>query len=439
MKKLPRFLSALLLHFVISSPVVAEDLVDVYKMALKSDPILRAEQAAYDVATHRERQAKAQYLPNVKFSASRSETDLDNNITATSSDYSTTAYSFSLRQALYRRDYITQLNQAEANTHQAEAKLSSARQALIVRVAERYFDVLAAQDSLEFARAEKDAIERQLEQTKQRFEVGLIAITDVHESQAAFDLATASKIVAQNQLSVSQQALREVTGQLPQSLFPLENMLELISPEPADINQWVESALQQSFDIIAAEAAVDAAREGLNQRRSGRHPTLDFVASHDHSDSDGGLFGGQDTDNTTLSLQLNVPLYLGGSIGAGIREGRAELNQARQGLEQQRRATQRQVSDAYLSVLASISRVKALNQAVTSSEIALKATEAGYDVGTRTTVDVLNVRRELFRAQRDYARAHYDYILASLALKNAAGLLGDEDVTRINGWLRKLM
>lgn len=441
MKKLPRIFLALLLPLAASS-AMAEGLADVYAAAVESDPILRAEQAAYEAATHGQRQAKALYLPSVNFSASRTNTK--QNITSSTSvfipagvrDFATKNYSLSLRQALYRRDYMTQLNQAEANTRQAQATLNSAQQDLIMRVTERYFDVLAAQDNLEFTRAEKNAIERQLEQTKQRFEVGLIAITDVHESQAAFDLATASEIVAHNQLEMSHQALREITGQLPQGLFPLGETLPLISPDPVNIEQWIESALKQSFDIIAAEAAVEVAQQGLEQRRAGHHPTLDLVASRDLTDSDGGTFGGQKTENTVLSLQLNVPLYLGGSVSAGIRQGRAQLTQAKLALEQRRRAIQRQVSDAYLGVLASISRVKALNQAVTSSQSALKATEAGYDVGTRTTVDVLNARRELFRTQRDYARARYDYILASLALKRAAGTLNAEDLQHANKWLR---
>lgn len=414
----------------------AEDLSQTYALALENDPILRAENAAFEAATHSQRSVKALYFPSVNFDASYSNTDQDNNISNTSGSFTSKSYSLSLRQAIYRKDYLTQLKQAQANTRLAEALLNTAQQDLIMRVATKYFDMLAAQDSLEFAQAEKNAIARQLEQTKQRFEVGLIAITDVHESQAAFDLATASEIVAQNRLQISIQALREITGQKPQSPRPLGKELQLISPDPTDINQWISNAEENSFAIIAADATVEAAQQYLEQQRSSRHPTLDLVASRNHSDSEGGTFGAQDTDSNVLSLQLNVPLYLGGRINANISQSRAALLQARAALEQQRRATQRQVSDAYLGVLSSISRVKALNQAVISSQSALNATEADFNEGYRTTVDVLNARRELFRAQRDYARARYDYILARLALKNSAGLLDKEDIAQINAWLK---
>ena len=422
-----------------TTTVFAEDLLQTYQQASSSDPILRAEQAAYEAATYGKRQAVANYRPSISLSASNTNTDEEiissNNafVSLGERSYTTKGYSLTLRQALYRYDYISQLKQAKATTRQAEAKLNDTLQTLILRVAKGYFDALAAQNNLEFAQAEKNAIARQLEQTQQRFEVGLIAITDVHEAQAAFDLATASEIVAQNTLAISHQALREITGQLPDNLHPLGENMSLVSPEPADIEQWVNNALAQNFKVIAAEAAVESANQGLNQRRAGHHPTLDLVASRDHTDS-GGTFGSK-SENTSLSVQLNVPLYQGGKTSASIKEGIAQKTQIKEALEQQRRAIQRETSDAYLSVLAGISRVKALKQAVKSSASALEATQAGYDVGTRTTVDVLNVRRELFRAQRDYARARYDYILASLRLKQAAGILSDDDLTQINTWL----
>ncbi|HHJ80763.1 MAG TPA: type I secretion protein TolC, partial [Candidatus Tenderia electrophaga] len=384
-------------------------------------------------------QTKALYYPSIDLNVNATRNRLNTIDSAFGftgrSSYTSKGYSLNLRQALYRWDYISQLRQAKASVRQAEAELNQAYQDIILRVAQRYFDVLAARDELEFSQAEKNAISRQLDQAKQRFEVGLIAITDVHEAQAAYDLATASEIVAQNGLATSHQALRELTGELPQQLATLGPQMGLTSPEPSNIEEWVNSALQGNFRLLAAEAATEVAQQGLSQQRAGRHPTLDLVASHNYNDNGGGSFGTLKTEDSRIGLQLNLPIYQGGSISAGIQRANAQLAQAKDTLEQQRRATQREASDAYLSVLAGISQVKALQQAVKSSESALSATEAGYEVGTRTTVDVLNSRRELFRTQRDFARARYNYILASLRLQQAAGMLDIKDVEQINRWM----
>ena len=440
MNKLQRTLVPLAAALLVSQGSQAEDLLEIYQSALESDPVLSAQQSAFEAATESQQQAKSIYRPNISFNAdyTKTKSDVDAPPTSPSAsgdfDFDVISYDLTLLQPLYRRDYITQLNQAEAATRRAEAELNQAYQDIILRVAQRYFDVLAARDNLEFAQAEKNAISRQLDQAKQRFEVGLIAITDVHEAQAAYDLATASEITAQNTLSISHQALRELTGMLPQTLAGLGEDMTLATPDPADLEQWSNSALENNFQLIAAEATAEAAMQGLKQERSNRQPKLDLFATYGVDDYSGDISEREET-NTVLGLQFTVPLYQGGGITAGIKRANAELMQARDALEQQRRATQREASDAYLSVLAGISRVKALKQAVTSSESALNATEAGYDVGTRTTVDVLNVRRELFRTQRDYARARYDYVLASLRLKQAAGMLSVEDVKQINRWM----
>ena len=441
MNKLQRTLAPLIASLLISPASQAEDLLQVYQAALQSDPVLRAQESAFDATSYSQRQTKSLYYPNISFDASVSQNSSEITAPAGSTvatgnfDTDTTSYGLTLSQPLYRWDYISQLRQAEASTRQAEAELNQAYQDIILRVSQRYFDVLAAKDSLEFAQAEKNAISRQLDQAKQRFEVGLIAITDVHEAQAAFDLATASEIVAQNSLASSHQALRELTGELPQGLAVLGKQMTMQSPDPAKLDDWVNNALQNNFKLMAAEAATTVALQGMEQQRANRHPKLDLVASYGNTDYSGNTASEREDTSTSLSLQLNIPLYQGGGISAGISKANAQLAQAKDALEQQRRATQREASDAYLSVLAGISRVKALQQAVTSSKSALNATEAGYEVGTRTTVDVLNSRRELFRTQRDFARARYDYILASMRLQQATGTLDIKDVEQINAWL----
>ncbi len=440
MNKLLRTLATLITSTLFFSAAQAEDLTQVYQAALENDPALSAEEAGFDATTHDQRQARALYYPDIGFSTnlSRNKDDIlkSSFFPPSKTEYTTKGYSLTLRQPLYRRDYVTQLRQAEATTRQAEARLNQAYQEVILRVAQAYFNVLAARDDLEFAQAEKSAVSRQLEQAKQRFEVGLIAITDAQEAQAAYDLTVASEIVAQNKLAVSRQALREITGRLPQhALAGLGDAMELATPDPADIEAWIDTALQNNYTLLAAEADVEVARQAVSQQSANRHPNIDLVAGRDYSNVGGGSFGSRETISDSITLQLSIPLYQGGGISAGIRGATARHMQARDLLEQQRRAVQREASEAYLNVLAGISQVKALRQAVTSSESALKATQAGYEVGTRTTVDVLDARRELFRTQRDYARARYDYILASLRLKQAAGMLGAEDVQQVNTWL----
>lgn len=441
MKTLPRLIAALLAPVALTTYMPlsqAEDLIQIYQLALDSDPVLGAQQSAVEASGYNRRQSYAAYRPNINFGINYNDTNQDTTASATSflraNNNTTTSYSLTLRQALYRKDLLSGIDQARAAERKVNAELQSAYQSLIVRVAEAYFNVLAARDNLEFSQAEKSAIERQLQQSKQRFEVGLIAITDVHESQAAFDLVVASEISAQNLVAVNRQALRQLTGQLPQTLQPLGTNITLVEPDPIAEEQWLENALQHNRDIIAAQASLDVASEAVNISRAGHQPTLDFVASQQHSKYEGS-YGDSVSDTTSFGFAFNLPLYQGGGTSAAVSANRAQLNQARYGLEQQRRTVQRDTSEAYLGVQASISQVKALQQAVISSESALKATDAGYNVGTRTTVDVLNSRRELYRAQRDLSRSRYDYILASLRLQRATGMLDAEDLQQINSWL----
>jgi len=296
-------------------------------------------------------------------------------------------------------------------------------------------NVLGAKDNLEFAIAEREAIQQQLEQTRQRFEVGLTAITDVHEAQARYDLAVASEIDANNQVAVSTEILREITGQPFGELAPLAEQTPLVSPDPEEINAWVTTALERNLLLLAAEKAMDASRYGLSVARAGHYPTLDLTADYTNTDSTGGQFGTNERDGTTIGVVLNIPIYSGGRTSAISYEAAALHQRSKELYELQRRTTEREARNAYLTTLANISRVKAYKQAVVSQETALEATKAGYDVGTRTAVDVLNSQRELFLSQRDYARARYDYILETLRLKQAAGTLTDEDLERINSWL----
>ncbi|MDA1106900.1 MAG: TolC family outer membrane protein [Proteobacteria bacterium] len=423
----------------LASPARAENLLDIYHLAQQNDAQLKGAEAARLAVLESKPQSRALLFPTLNASANTTANQLDTRQPTSSAGvthFNSNAYSLSLTQPVYHRDTYVQLRQSDARIAQADATFSAAEQDLMTRVATRYFDVLAAQDNLEFARAEKKAIAQQLEQSQQRFDVGLVAITDVQEAQARFDSARAQEIDAERQLSSSLEALREVTARQHRNLSLLNESIPLVAPEPSDVEQWTDTALRQNLQISAAQSGADVAREEIERQRSGHYPSIDIVGSHAFSESGGGRFGASESLTDTLTLQLNAPLYQGGLITSRTREAAFKHNQALETLEQQRRSVLRQTRDAYLGVNANISRVQALKQAVVSNHTALESTEAGLEVGTRTQVDVLDAQRELFRAERDHARARYDYILETLRLKQAAGTLNPADLEQINTWLR---
>lgn len=429
------FLGAMLSH-----PLsAAEDLLSIHQTALERDPAFRAAAAARRAVDETKIQARAGLLPRLDLNAdiNRSRQDVTSASIPSAVGESTDtnkSYSLSLNQPLFRYQNYVVNRQADARIVQAEAQFQDARQALALRVAQAYFDVLAARDNLAFARAEKEAIARQLEQTRQRFEVGLIAITDVHESQAAYDTTVAAEITAENSLNIAMEILREITGQPVSEIKALSAEIPLLTPDPADARQWVERALEQNLQLAAREQSVDIARQEIGSARAGHYPNVDLYARYSHSDSGGGL--SIESDTTTFGVQMSMNLFQGNAINAGVREARHLLTQTEEGYEQQRRAVERGTRSAYLDTIASISQVKALQQALVSTQSALEASEAGLEVGTRTTVDVLAARRELFRAQSNLAQARYGYLINTLRLKEAAGMLGEQDLAQINQWLK---
>ena len=420
----------------------AEDLLDIYRDATQNDPQLRAAEAANRAVQQTRAQSRAPLLPQVNFSANITQNSQE--VTESNSplfsptgetDYISQGYTLSLRQSLYHHDYYVQLRQTDANIARADAEYEAIRQATILRAAEAYFNLLAAQDNLATAEASKRAISQQLRQTQQRFEVGLSAITDVHEAQAGYDAAVAAELAAQNQLDVARENLRAIIGREPVSLATLQEELPLLAPEPENIDEWVATAQQQNLALLAAESASRVASEEVSRRKAGHYPTLDLFANLNHSDTTDYDARGNKTDSSQLGVQLNVPIYSGGLTTAQTREARELYTQATENLEQQRRTTVRDTRSAYLAVTTGISQVKARQQALSSAQTALEATQAGFEVGTRTAVDVLNAQQVRYQAQSEYFRARYDYILATLQLKQAAGSLSEADLAEVNNWL----
>lgn len=435
MKKIA--LGALIASALFSSSIWAEDLLDVYKLSLNSDPQLLAEAASRQAVGELDDQAIANFLPQVGLSANETKTWLDSSSTnyTGNTDYTSHGYTLSLTQSVYKRENFVQKTQAEIAIKGADASYTVAEQALTLRVAERYFGVLGAQDDLTFALAEREAIAKQLEQMQQRFDVGMATITDITESQAAYDLANASVIQAQNDLANAQEQLRETAGKYIDDLVGLYGESPLVKPEPASIDAWSETAISQNPSLLLANINVEAAKQTIELQRSGHYPSLGIVAQKSYSSDSDGIYGR--SNSSSVGLEFNLPIYSGGAVSSRTREAGHRLDETMQVEEQQRRAVTRQTRESYNGVMSGISRVTALKQAVVSNQKALESTEAGYDVGTRTTVDVLNARRNLFSAKRDYARSRYDYILDTLRLKQAAGILSVNDLVDINNWLGK--
>ncbi|MCP4044234.1 MAG: TolC family outer membrane protein, partial [Gammaproteobacteria bacterium] len=331
--------------------------------------------------------ARAVLLPDVNLQANTSANDLHGSGAGTGG-YNSHGYTLSISQPVFRKDRWIKLRQATSSIKQSNAVLDAARQALIKRVADRYFDLLGAEDEVEYASKTRSAIAQQLNQAEQRFEVGLIAVTDVEEAKARHDLAVADEISAKNGIRNAQEALREITAQYHKAAAPLGERMPLVNPDPADIDQWTDTSLVQNRSVVAAQYGVETARDEIKRRNAGHYPTLDLVGSRTHSSSNGGTYGGSSTMNDSIGLQLNVPIYQGGGTQSSVRESRHLFKQATASLEQARRAAQRQTREAYLGVVDRIAAVKAMKQAVNSTETALKATEAGFEAGTRTTVDV---------------------------------------------------
>lgn len=426
----------------------AADLGAVYQRALVNDPLIREAEANRRAARESKPQALAALLPQVNASGryDEEETEFDGAFVSPGgifsqvedSDGDTTAWQLQLRQSVFRWQNWAAFRRADAESAQAEADYRAAQQDLILRTSEAYFNVLAAQDALESAQAAHDAIGRQLEQSEKRFEVGLIAVTDVQEAKAAFDSATATLILAKRTLATTGERLRELTGDTFDELSKPGEAMPLTAPSPANPEDWVRLAMDQNARLIASRLAADVTRHNVSSERGGHFPSLDLVVTRSDSEENAAITGTQTGDivnqfeGTTISLQMTVPIFSSGATTSRVRQAEFRHIAARERLERTARETERATRDAYLGVNSEMARVQSLKQAVESARTALQATEAGYEVGTRTSVDVLDARRRLFEAETNYSRSRYDYLLNVLRLRLAAGTLDAQGLGEIN-------
>ena len=448
----PTFTLAVMLG--IAAGARAADLVEVYKLALDSDPEFAAAVAGNKAAQEFKPQARAALLPNIALQADTSynwtrstrirQAPPPTGKSAAEANYNQNGFSLNLVQPVFRWDRWVQLGQADNRVNQANSELDAAAQDLIVRTAQAYFDVLAAQDNLEFRTTTREAFNQQLNQAQQRFEVGLIAITDVEEAKAGRDLAVAEEIRARNQLENAYEALRALVGDYLENLAPLGGEVPLLRPDPNSIEQWTEKALEQNRQLAASTFAAKVAQDEIKRRFAGHYPTVDLVAGRQYqAQSDQQFIPGSVIDFAdtrqyvdSVGLQLNLPIFSGGLTTSQTEQARHLYQQALDTLEQARRGAHREARQSFNSITDSISGVAALRQALASTQKALEATEAGFQVGTRTSIDVLNAQQKTFESRRDYKNAQYGYILGTLRLKQAAGTLSPDDLVPLNSWLK---
>lgn len=456
MKPLFAALSGLALAFA-SLPSNADSLRDIYELALANDAQLKSEEATYLARRETESLARAALLPQVSGSYSYSNSDSENEgissfgglngPSLTKNDTDQDGYRISLQQALFDLPAWFSFKSGQEVSQEAKATFAANQQNLIVRVVEAYLAVLRSQDVLAASKAQERAFERQLEQTQQRFEVGLIAITDVYEAQAARDLAQVERIVDENNLSVAKENLSVLTGQNHGDLNTLRDDFTISPPEPIERSAWVDFALENNFALKATRHREEAARQTARANKFEHAPTLTGGVDYSDFDTDGTLTLATGTpgevslptdgynQQTGWNVTLNVPIFSGGAVSANRRKAAQEFNAAREERIRLTRSTVTNARSLHMTVVSDVSRIAARKQSILSSQSSLDATQAGYEVGTRNVVDVLNAQNSLFRAKRDYANSRYDYILNMMRLQEQAGLLSPEDIIKLDSFL----
>ena len=434
-------LSALLCALVMSSFGWADSLTDIYQSALQNDPVSRAARAAFKANQETQNITRAALLPQLAASANYSELKTDEKqrlgyIGEANSEE--IRYGVSLSQAIFDMPSWYQFQSGKALSASAKAQFSADQQKLIMRVSQAYLNVLRAYDNKETRNAEQRAISQRLEQTKERFEVGLVAITDVHETQAFYDDAVVNSLEAQGALNIAFEALQVLSGTRHSVLSGLAESFKATAPAAESSQDWVDLAVNHNFQLRAAELGKDAAYSQAKAAAMARLPKITGTASYFDSDSDvTNALGGYDSlaDGHQFGVSVTMPIWLGGGVDATRRQAKQQAIQSDENFIAAKRNTIQSARSQHQLVVTNGARTKARKQAITSADSALKATQAGYEVGTRTIIDVLAAQRTLYQAQRNYANARYDFILSMMGLKEVAGQLSPDDIYQLNGQL----
>src|SRR5487761_2537607 len=417
----------------------AADLLETFHAAQSNDPVIAAAYATQQAGEEKLAQGRSLLMPAVNLNANTTLNDLNvqylGNFPFPGGNYryNSHGYNVGLVQPLYRQQNWLAYSEAELQVAASEAQYKVAEQDLVLRTAQAYFDVLNAQDGVELAQAQKNAIAEQLAQAKRNFEVGSATITDTHEAQARYDLTYAQEIAAQNNLEIKRSALQQLINVLPQDIRPLGPQFKLEAPLPAAMEKWVNDAQMNNPQLAIARAGLELAKKEVERNRDGHAPTVDLVANYSKTNANGSSFGvGSDSTNKSIGVQLNVPIFQGGAINSKWREAESNRERASNDLENANRSVAQQTRQAYLGVVSGIAQVKALQQALTSSESLLESSKLGQEVGVRTNLDVLNAQQQLFATRRDLYQAEYNYLVSQLNLKAAVGELSEEDLSKVN-------
>ena len=451
-----RFIAVLVASAFFSLNAGAADLIQVYQQALANDATFASARASAAAGRERITQGRSGLLPQVGLTGSSVKNDQDGSpwnegqfvtnpttgarsmVLGSTSNERTTEWTLALQQPLFRWAAWETYQQSKLQQAIAEAQFAQAQQDLITRVAQAYFDVLAAQDKLESTRAQKSAVTEQLASAKRNFEVGTQTITDTHEAQAAYDLVIAQEFAAVNDLDNKHNALQAIIGTAPATLAPLKTGITLAAPSPASPDPWVTSAETQNYGVTVSQLQVELAKREISRNRAGHYPTLDLVASTSRRDNTGQITGFSGvTSNKGIGVQFAVPIFSGFGVTSRVRESIALEDKARNDLEFTRRQAALQARQAYLGVNSGMAQVKALEAAEVSSQSALESNKLGYQVGVRINIDVLNAQRQLYSTRTDLSRARYDTILNGLRLKAASGSLREADLAAVNNLLAK--
>ena len=433
----------LILCLTASTPAVSAETdtpLSIYRLAEKNDAEIQAAFSALQAVRETRNQSRGALKPSLSLDGdvAANREDVDTTGVGSSGETSYTSYDVGLilRQPLYRKDLFTDLDITDSNILVAEAEYKAAQQDLITRVLIRFFEALAASDNLDFSLSERDSIKKQLEFTNKRYKAGKSTVTDYLEAKAAFDLAEAQVIAAQDLLRDSLDAIEEITGTPPEDLAPLGKKFQPITPQPLDVDHWLNEADTKNPTLIAARYQVEKAGHEVDRFKSGHYPKFDVVARYGTQQT-GGRFGDSNIDDASIGLQLEFPLYTGGQVSSRVREALSRKQEAQDELLGTQRSVVRETNKVFRNTLTEMNRIKALKTAVESTETALKSIQAGYKAGTRTNLDILRAQRELYKARLDYSASKYKYVSNYFQLKNITGNLSENDVQIINAWFEQ--
>jgi outer membrane protein len=422
---------------------VAEDLVQIYHEAVANDPTLASARATWLATQENVPQARANLLPSVTLAANATETNFYERLhtdpaVSVTQNFPQYQYTVTASQPLYRKQNVVALDQARQTLSQSDYVLSSAQQDLIIRVAQAYFDVLLARFTIELTESQKAAVSENLAQAKRNFEVGTATITDTNDAQAKYDQITAQEIAARNDFDNKVAALRAIIGRQPKELRRFEAKYDPQPPTPNALDVWIDAALHDNSQVRIAQSNYDIAVLEVDRQRAGHYPTLDLVASFNQGYAGAGTqvtissFVANDTRQGQIGVQLNVPLYLGGSIESKVRQAVAGQEKARQDLEAARRAAELLAQTAFTGVTSGAAQISAFKQALVSAQVSYDSTKLGLEVGVRTNLDVLNQQQQVYQTRFNLAQSYYNFILSSLKLKQAVGTLSEADVEEVN-------